>query len=94
MDDVGDDKTYIYVSALCGTYIQNEQINERINEGEEKAVKRKRGIFHANQINDNLCMYIYIYIYVYASITSRICIYQKLILSFFFDILNQFHTHY
>ncbi len=50
---------------LCAGHIQNEQINERINEGEEKAVtRRKRRIFHANQINDNLCLYIYVCVYV------------------------------
>lgn len=82
MDDVDDDKT-ISMCWLYAGHIQNEQINERINEGEEKAVKkRKRRIFHANQINDNLCMYKYICMCVSVSITSRICIYQKLILPF------------
>ena len=53
---------------------------------EEKRRERERGIFHTNQINDNLCMYVYINVYVY--IKSSFSHF------FFVDILNQFHTDY
>jgi len=93
MDDVDDDKT-ISICWLYAGHIQNEQINERINEGEEKAVKkRKRRIFHANQINDNLCMYIYMCMCVSVYHITYLYI-SKAHSSIFFDILNQFHTHY
>jgi hypothetical protein len=69
MDDVSDDKNismcrfyarHVYIEKERKREREREQINGQINEGEEKAVKkRKRRIFHANQINDNLCMYIY-----------------------------------
>lgn len=52
----------IYLCVAFARGREDEQINVRITDGGEKK-KRERGrrIFHANQINDNLCMYAYIY---------------------------------
>lgn len=43
MDDVSDDKIYIYiyVSALCGTYTERTDKRTTIDDGEEKAVKKR-----------------------------------------------------